>query len=149
MHRPPACAWRVGSGHWQRSLLAALLLLGVLLALGFGVNQSWGLRTLWLLLALLGSAAVAAHGLRNRLHGQLRWDGEHWHWSGEEDCAVTDIHCALDWQRLLLLHIRCEQGGRHWLWLESPAMNPAWLALRRAVVVSQAQARSAKFNSLR
>jgi hypothetical protein len=134
---------------WQRRLLGALVLLGLLVSLGFGFGQGWGLTTLLLFLALLGCSAVAMLGLLGSATGQLRWDGEQWHWSGQYDAAVTDIRCILDLQRVLLLHIRCEQGARHWLWLESGAMDAGWLAVRRAVVAAQAAQQSAKFNSLR
>lgn len=149
MHLPPACAWKAGTAQWQRRLIAGLLGFGLMVSLGFGFSQGWGASTLLLALILLGCGSVAAMGLRSSASGQLRWDGEHWHWSGSIDCAVTELFCVLDLQRLLLLHIRSEQGETRWLWLESRSMDAGWMAMRRAVVAAKAIEQSANFNSLR
>ncbi len=149
MHRPPAASWKAGPTQWQRRLLFCLIGLALIALLGFGSGQGWGASSLVLALSLLGCSAAAAWGLRGAPNGQLRWDGEHWHWSGAADCAVTELFCALDLQRVLLLHIACEQGPKQWLWLQSSHMDAGWLALRRAVVSSQVTARSVEFDSLR
>ena len=148
MHRPPACAWKAGVAQWQRRLLAFLVGLGLLDLLGFGLRQGWGPVTLLLFVILLVCGAAAVYGLRGNAIGQLRWDGENWHWSGQGDSAVTEISCVMDLQRLLLLRIRCDHGSSHWLWLESRTMDSGWRALRRAVVASKDIDGSAKSNSL-
>ncbi|RFO95526.1 hypothetical protein DIC66_18045 [Rhodoferax lacus] len=143
MHLPPAASWNVGRAPWQRGVQASLGLLGAVAGLYFCFSQRWGVSS-WLVLgALCASAASAAMSLFNRPAGQLRWDGERWHWSDADDYAVTRLACVLDLQRFLLLRIDCEQGRGLWLWLQSPSMDARWLALRRAVVASgQAMPRS-------
>jgi hypothetical protein len=149
MHRPPACAWTAGAAQWQRHLIASLFGFGLLASLGFGFSQGWGASTLLLAVSLLVCGTVAAIGRRGSASGQLRWDGEHWLWSGQIECAVTELTCAVDLQSLLLLRIRIERGDSHWLWLEGSGMDAGWRAMRRAVVASKAVERSANFNSLR
>ena len=148
MHRPPAAAWKAGSAQGQRRLVLALVLLGCGVWLGFGASQGWGRPSLVLGVSLVACSVLAAWSHRGTAQGQLRWDGEHWHWCAASDLAVVHLHCALDLQRLLLLHISCAQGPRLWLWLESRQMDARWLALRRAVVASRGLDRSAAFHSL-
>jgi toxin CptA len=148
MYGPPAAAWQAGEVQWLRRLLAALIGLAVLAVCFYSSSQGFGGATILLWALLLGSVATAVLGLNQRVKGQLRWDGEHWHWSGLQEHTVTDINCVLDLQRLLLLRIHCDQGPRLWLWLESSSMDAAWLALRRAVVASQAVPEPGPRNSL-
>ena len=148
MHLPPAASWKAGAAQWQRRLLGCLIALALIALLGFGSGQGWGARSLVLALSLLGCSVFAVWSLRGTASGKLRWDGAHWHWCGPADFAVTELFCVLDLQRLLLLYIRCEQGSTQWLWLHSRHMDADWLALRRAVVGSQATARSVEFDSL-
>jgi hypothetical protein len=95
-----------------------------------------------------GSLTVAFLALRRGAQGHLRWDGEHWHWSAGQDFGVTEVSRVLDLQYLLILRIRLDNGIKLWLWLESRGMGAAWMALRRAVVASQASSEAAAFNSL-
>jgi hypothetical protein len=150
MHLPPAAAWTAGAmGRWRR-VVATLGLLGLLVLTGFGNSQGWGASTAWLSLTLVVCTAVSYLGLRRPATGQLRWDGEQWHWFGLAEHAVTQIGCAIDLQRLMLLWIRCDQGTVLWLWLENGTMDAQWLAFRRAVVASKTAPRpSAESDSLR
>ena len=136
MHLPPAAAWKVDSARWQRRMLCALGLAGALVSAFFCLNQRWGVSTVVLLAALAACSALATAGLWWPMQGHLRWDGEHWHWSDEEDRVVTHLSCVVDLQRFMLLRIACAQAPSLWLWLESPAMDARWLALRRAIVAS-------------
>jgi toxin CptA len=136
MHLPPAASWAVGSAPWQRGLLAALGLLGLGTVGYFCLQQPWGASSLFLVVVLCACCAGAAMGLYRAPTGQLRWDGERWHWTGAPDHAVTHLACVLDLQRCLLLRVHCTQGPVFWLWLQSHAMDARWLALRRAVVGS-------------
>jgi len=136
MHLPPAASWTAGRAPWRSIVLAALGLLGALVGLFFCLSQRWGISSWLVLLALCVSAAGALIGLHTGSAGQLRWDGERWHWSDADDYAVTRLACVLDLQRFLLLRIDCEQEPGLWLWLQSPSMDARWLALRRAVVAS-------------
>ena len=91
-----------------------------------------------LLLAMLAGALLAAMARHNAARGQLRWDGERWHWSGEPDRTVRAMACVLDLQSMMLLHLTCESRTSHWLWLEAGNKPERWKALRRAVVASTA-----------
>ena len=88
-------------------------------------------------MVLLVSALVLAVAQRNIPKGQLRWDGRQWHWSGAPDRMVLSMDCVLDLQSVVLLHIRCNQGKSHWLWLEAGDKPKHWKALRRAIVASR------------
>lgn len=148
MFLPPAAAWTVDSAPWQQRALAAVGLLGALAGLFFCLSQGWGSSS-FLLAALLGICTAAAGlSLSGAAHGQLRWDGERWHWSSADEQAVSQLECVLDLQRFMLLRIACESGLSLWLWLYSPAMDARWLALRRAVVASQQRALLAPGDSL-
>jgi hypothetical protein len=113
-----------------------VLLAGLVWA-GFVAQQGWGPVSLALLAALLAAACMAAVAWHNTPNGQIRWDGEQWHWSGAQDRMVRSMACVLDLQSVVLLHIRCDQGKSHWLWLESGDKPKHWKALRRAIVASK------------
>jgi len=137
MHQPPAVAWDLAPTRSQRRAPIALLLLAVLVWLVFITRQGWGPASLALLLALLVATVVVAVGLNKLPTGQLRWDGEQWLWSGVQDRMVRSMACVLDLQSVLVLHIRCDQGKGHWLWLEAGDKPLHWKALRRAMVASR------------
>ena len=136
MHRPPAVSWDVGPARWRGRVLTALALCATLDWTGFWVLQGWSTSSFFLLLLVFASVLLAGLSNRNTPVGQLRWDGEQWHWSGVDHDTVRVVACVLDLQRMLLLHIRCEQGACHWLWLEAAAQPTRWRAMRRAVVAA-------------
>lgn len=138
MHRAPSVSWNVGPAAWRFYSLALLMVCGGLVVTLFLFVQPWGIRAAALLLVFLGSALCAAMAQRKAHAGVLRWDGEHWYWTGFEDQLVSHATCVLDLQRLVLLRIQGSTGKVHWLWLQSLAMDSRWLALRRAVVSDQA-----------
>jgi toxin CptA len=137
MHLPPAAAWTAGATRWQRGVVAILALLGLLIAYSFGAKQGWAASTAWLSLILVACTVFSTLGLRQPVTGQLRWDGEQWHWSGLAEHTVTKIRCVLDLQRLLLLQVHCDQGASLWLWMECSTRDAAWMAFRRALVSSR------------
>jgi toxin CptA len=139
MHRPPAATWRAmsaGLAPQAAVALAALLCAATLLAGYF--MQAWGATALCLLLLLVICTLAAFRGLGRMPSGQLRWDGEHWHWADGQHHAVSALVCVLDLQSCMLLRIQCEKRQGLWLWLESCDQGAAqWGALRRAVVGRQ------------
>jgi ABC-type uncharacterized transport system permease subunit len=136
MFLPPAAAWNVDSRLLSRRVLAALVLAGALAGAFFCLNQRFGTNAVVLIVALAVCALGAALACSKPAVGQLRWDAQRWHWTGEHNLAVTRVQCVLDFQRMLLLHIDCESGPGMWLWLYSPTMDGPWRALRRAVVAA-------------
>jgi peptidoglycan/LPS O-acetylase OafA/YrhL len=136
MHRPPAVAWDLATTRWQLRVSIALVLLATLVWLGFLTQQGWGYPSFILLLALLAGVLLAAMAGQNASGGQLRWDGEQWHWTDAQDHAVRTMVCMLDLQVVLLLQVNCDQGTRHWFWLDAGDKPIQWKALRRAIVAS-------------
>jgi hypothetical protein len=136
MHRPPAVAWDLGPTLWQNRILTGLALLASLVSLGFLVEQGWGLSSFILLVALLVGCLLAAMARHNAHQGQLRWDGEQWHWIGAQGVALRTMVCMVDLQVTLLLQVTSDQGKRHWFWLDSGDKPAQWRAMRRAIVAS-------------
>jgi toxin CptA len=139
MHRPPAATWRVMSAGLllRISVVAAASLCAVTLLAGYFM-QGWGATALCLLLLLVICTLAAFRGLGRMPSGQLRWDGELWHWADGQHHAVNALVCVLDLQSCMLLRIQCEKRQGLWLWLESHGQGAAqWGALRRAVVGGQ------------
>jgi hypothetical protein len=113
------------------------MLLAALAWGGFLFKQGWSPVSYTLLLVLIAGAALAAVEHSQVTKGQLRWDGEQWHWSGDQDRMVRSMACVLDLQSMVLLHVQCDQGKSHWLWLEADGRPHHWKALRRAIVASK------------
>ena len=134
MHRAPAVSWNVGPVAWRFHFLALWMVCGGLVVALYIVLQPWGIRAAVLLLLFLGSVLYAVMAQRKASSGVLRWDGEHWYWSGFEDRKVRHVTCVLDLQRRVLLRIQDATGKVQWLWLQSQTTDSRWLALRRAVV---------------
>jgi hypothetical protein len=114
----------------------------------FSSWTGWGFSAVILLAVLGGSLGLAFWGLRSSAQGQLRWDGEHWHWSAEQDFGVTELSCVLGLQHFLILRMHLDNGVKLWLWLESGSMAEGWMALRRAVVANKPASEPTAFNSL-
>jgi hypothetical protein len=138
MHRAPAVSWNVGPAAWRLYFLVLWIACGGLVVTLYLVLQPWGIRAATLMLVFLGSVLYAVVVQRKGRSGVLRWDGEHWYWSGFEDQKLGCVICALDLQRRILLHIQDATGKVQWLWLQSGAMDSRWLALRRAIMSTQA-----------
>lgn len=139
MHRPPAATWRAMPAGLAPQAVVALAALACAATLLEGYfMQAWGVTVLCLLLLLLVACTLAAlRGLGRMPSGQLRWDGECWHWADGQNHTVTSLVCVLDLQSRMLLRIHCGQRHSLWLWLESRGQANPWAALRRAVVASQ------------
>lgn len=137
MHRPPAVAWVLLPSRWQWRTLTALSLLTALVWIAFISEQGWGHTSLIVLGALLVGVLQTFMAWHNAPKGQLRWDGEQWYWTDEQDRAVRTMACILDMQAMMLLQVTCDQGKSHWLWLDSGDKPAQWKALRRAIVASE------------
>ncbi|MDE2418085.1 MAG: hypothetical protein KGN32_09790 [Burkholderiales bacterium] len=81
---------------------------------------------------------LAFAGWLHSATGILQWDGQHWLWSGFLDAPVRHTTLIVDFQRLMLVKITSESGRVAWLWLEGHMDDARWLAVRRAVIASQA-----------
>jgi hypothetical protein len=148
MYRPPAISREIGPARCPVLVLIALALLGGLLCVVFWTKQTQVPAGICLGLTFLACTLLFLHALRKPVRGRLHWDGEWWHWSGQDEGAVTELVCVMDLQRCMLLRVRCCQMTV-WLWLEADAMDARWLAMRRAILASQALADGDDANNLR
>lgn len=136
MHRPPAVSWEVAAASWPIRALAGTALVAAALLVAFAVKQGWNTTSLSLLLLLPVTVWVAFRGVRRTPKGSLHWDGERWHWAGENTTTVSALVCALDLQNLVLLQVRVAKGTTLWLWLQKGGHIARWLALRRALALA-------------
>jgi toxin CptA len=137
MHRPPAVTHSVDRSRWHLRLVLSILVLGALVcALLFDTLPGPMERLLCLLVPGVAMCIALSDWLR-AAKGLLQWDGLQWLWSGFGDRPVRSLTLILDFQRVMLVKVRAEDGGSAWLWLETADMNRHWLALRRAIVASR------------
>lgn len=141
MHRAPAVNFAVKRSRWQARLivflgLAALVVLAVFVWDQAAVDIRPGILAFSTVLA--GSMAVL--GWRRSPEGSLRWDGEHWYWSGFEKTAVCRVKLLMDFQSVMVVTVTAEAQAPVFLWLEAPPDTANWKPLRRAIVSSQAAA---------
>jgi len=93
----------------------------------------------WIVLPVTGCCTILAlTGWARSATGTLQWDGQHWLWTGFDDTPVRQTLSILDFQGLVLLKVTSEMGEVAWLWLQGRMNDAHWLAVRRAVVASQA-----------
>jgi len=137
MHRPPAVRFSVVRSQWHLRLLAIVWLSGVPVAWAFAENQALS-GVAAVCLSVLAAGLIALLGWRNASVGTLRWDGQHWHWSGFDEGALCHLVLQLDFQKLLLVCVMDMTKKRVvYLWLEAVPGDVRWIALRRAVVDSK------------
>lgn len=138
MHRPPALSFQVGRSRWHARALSLAMLISVVALCGVATAPfpAWVVGLQALLVFLVGISAARAWQ-RSAL-GILRWDGEHWLWGALQDGPVSGLRIVFDFQRLLLVSLRFNNGHSLFLWLEPARETPpqVWLALRRALVHS-------------
>jgi toxin CptA len=82
------------------------------------------------------SGLAAMRCWKNSPVGQLRWDGQVWHWEClgyQAGLPARGLSVGLDFQRILLLRLESQNGVVNWLWADRLAMPERWLDLRRAV----------------
>lgn len=139
MHRAPAVNFTVKRSRWQARLIVCLGLMAVVALAVFGWEQA-GVDARFGILAfstvLAGSTACV--GWRRSPQGSLRWDGQHWYWSGFAKDTACRLELVMDFQSVVLVSIRAEAQALAFLWLEAAPDATNWKPLRRAIVSSQA-----------
>lgn len=145
MRQAPAVVFPVTRSRWHLRLGVLLSLLGLAAVAAIAVDQSLvGMQLLVLGCVAFASCGAALRAWQQSPAGHLRWDGQEWFWSGLDNAHPCRAVLRLDVQSciLLSLHAPLQNGGRlqTWLWLDAtPELNGAqWLALRRALLSSQA-----------
>lgn len=138
MHRAPAVSFLAARSRWHLRCIVVLAASSVLALVGFGLGQP---QSQWQVLAVTcvmpASALVALIAWRRSPVGGLRWDGQHWRWSGWGDAAACRLTLRMDWQNGVLVSLICEGERSVCLWLDAPADPAHWNALRRAIFSSQ------------
>jgi hypothetical protein len=139
MHRPPAVSYSVVRSRWHGRILLALWGLGAVLAqLALWWYAYSALASAILECACIGAGVCALWAWRAAPTGLLRWDGEHWQWSGLAGEPVRRLTVHFDFQALVLVSVQGPGSERVWLWLERASVSRTqWLALRRALVASR------------
>jgi len=126
---------------FERSRLLGWFVAIVLLFSGGGLG-AWmaltagNLRLQFVVSAVLwaGTAALAWHFWRCLPRGFLQWDGLNWSLNANDASPITGAMTVhMDFQRVLLVHLKGLDGRTVWLCLERVGQNESWAALRRAV----------------
>ncbi len=132
MQGPPSVSFPVGRSKWHIGTIAVAglpALLGCTLLLT-QIPTDRAALALLCLSVLLGFAIF--EWLRTE-QGMLRWDGQHWLWTGFGDVSVDQLVPLFDLQSVLLVRVRSDKGKVVWLWLEAKPDALHWRAIRRAV----------------
>ena len=140
-HAPPADV-PIASGRLERMLIA----LCHALALGAGAYALTPAllgadMPLWLLLVVAGLAAAIGTWAWQSVGGQLRWDGQQWHWlatslTAGPTQALTNLHVQIDLGSWVLLRWRADESARRYTWacLHAGDAGPRWHGMRVALV---------------
>lgn len=136
MHRPPAVSYSVVRSRWYARALGVVWVTGAALVQLALWRYHYAIATMALLEGVCLVAGLAAvWAWRAAPQGVLRWDGDHWHWSGFAGEPVLQVAVHFDFQTLLLVSVQCQGHAPMWLWLDrASASRTHWLALRRALV---------------
>ncbi len=139
MHLAPAVNYSVKRSHWQARLIVGVSLLAVSILAIFARDQMvLDARTGVLAVVILIVSTVAFLGWKRSPQGSLRWDGQHWYWSGIAGNPVCRLRMVMDFQSLLLVAVKTESQASIVLWLEAIPGDASWKSLRRAIVSGQA-----------
>lgn len=142
MHLAPAVNYSVKRSRWHARLIASVSLLAVFTLAAFARDQmALDERTGVLTFAILMASILAFIGWKRSPQGTLRWDGEHWVWSGFAGRPACRLGLIMDFQSVMLVTIKAEVAQTQstiFLWLEAIPGDASWRPLRRAIVSSQA-----------
>ena len=138
MHRAPAVSLSTVRSRWHLRFIVALFVSEVATLVAHSLAQPQSeVQAIVVAGAMLFFPLVALMGWYQSVPGHLRWNGQHWRWSGFGDQAVCALALRLDWQRGLLVLLRCKGQRSVWLWLDACEDTYQWNAFRRALVSSQ------------
>jgi toxin CptA len=139
MHRAPAVNFSVKRARWHARFLVCTGVLARMTLSAFVLEQGPpDVRGAVLALAMLVAGSLAFVGWKQSPQGSLRWDGEHWHWSGFAANPQCHVRALMDFQSVMLVTVTAEAHAPVFLWLEAGPGDAAWRPLRRAIVSSQA-----------
>ena len=137
MHRAPAVFFTVKRSRWQLRLIACLVLLALWILVIFASGQTAQDHPAAVLaLAIVVASSVALWEWKYAPQGSLRWDGQHWYWSGFRENPACNLGLHMDFQRVVVVSIHAKARAPIFLWLEANPGDPSWPSLRRAIVSS-------------
>ncbi len=138
MHRAPAVNFPVKRSRWHARLIIGMCLLALATLFAFAWGQTpLDVRVLVLVVAIFAASSVAFIGWKKSPQASLRWDGQHWYWSGFTASPVCHLRLWMDFQLVVLVSIAAEGHSPAFLWLEATPDTASWKPLRRAIVSSQ------------
>ena len=94
-------------------------------------------RALVLAIVCMVTTGIAFVGWRNSPHGNLRWDGTQWYWSGFSAGSVCQVSTLMDFQSVVVVLVKSQARASFSLWLEESVNDASWQPLRRAIISSQ------------
>jgi hypothetical protein len=119
------------------AVLTSVLVLALVGLFAFGAVQIPA-DLIYLAPLLLFSLALAVFCVtrsRSAVHGSvLRWDGQNWFWSSQNDDGVCAVQCVMDLQVWMLLRVQSPEGACEWIWLQRKDHVKRWFALRRVLI---------------
>jgi len=133
MHRAPAVSFPVLRSRWHLRALGAFLALSAAASAAF-VGSDASARWALVLLAMVVAAMLAAVQWMRAPQGVLRWDGGQWFWETASHTEPCTVRLTLDFQKAIVVQLRCGPGASQIRWLEAGASPQRWQALRRALV---------------
>jgi hypothetical protein len=132
MRLPAPVFFSVGRSRWHLRFIIGTCVVGLVLAFPF-LYDSWVHGAGFIALVLL-VGVCAWRGWHSSPVGCLQW-GEYWQWSPWGTARVSRVNVVFDFQKLVLVCIRCDAHRPIWLWLEAPSVGDSgWVQLRRALV---------------
>ena len=138
MHRAPAVSLSTARSRWHLRFIVALFVSEVVTLVAYSLAQPQSeVQFVAVACTVLLFPLVALIGWYQSVPGYLRWNGQHWRWSGFGDQALCGLSLRLDWQRGVLVSLRCKGQRSVWLWLDACEDTYQWNAFRRALVSSQ------------
>jgi len=146
MSGPPALTFAM-RGNGLDGFIAAGMTLALALSL-VGLFASGAMQSpadlLYTSVLLLGSLSLAvfcaACSRPTAWDAGLRWDGQSWFRSDQNDEGVCAVHCVMDFQVCMLLRLQAPEGAREWIWLRRKDHVKNWYPLRRALIFDNGSA---------
>jgi hypothetical protein len=138
MHRAPAVNFTVKRASWHLRLIACFGMLALVLLVFFSSGQTVpDQRTAILALAVIFAVSVALLGWAHSPRGTLRWDGQHWYWSGFPENQTCSMDLLMDFQSVMVVKVDADGQHPFFLWLEATPGDLNWRCMRRAIVSSR------------
>jgi len=136
MHQPPPVSYPVvRGGAWIAAVVGASVAVPVYACLRYPLSP-W--RQALVLAVMLASGVAALLTWWRAPRGVMQWDGSGWFWQHPPSDTPGRLEVCLDWQHLMLLRWRSDEGPPTWFWVSRASAPAQWDDWRRAVYTRQA-----------